>query len=67
VDGLECADRFARKGAADPVESRSINLEDQAAPVEGSEGAHGGLLLFRRQTTRLTPPRATGEAVPADR
>ena len=51
VDGVECADRFDRKGAADSVEHRSINVEDEAAPLEGSEGPHGGLLLFRRQTT----------------
>ena len=48
VDGVECADRFDRKRAPDSVEHRSINVEDKAAALEGSEGAHGGLLLSRR-------------------
>jgi hypothetical protein len=41
VDGVECADRFDRKGTADSIEHRSINVEDEAAPLERSEGAHG--------------------------
>ncbi len=46
VDGVERADRFDRKGTADSIEHRSIDVQDETAPLERSEGAHGGLLLL---------------------
>ena len=56
VDGVECADRFDRKWTADSIEHCSINLEDEAAPLERPEGAHGGLFLLRRQTPSRARP-----------
>jgi len=51
VYGVERADWFEWKGASDSVEHCSINVENEAAPLERAESADGGVLLFCRQTT----------------
>jgi len=42
---IERADRFDGKRAADASEHRSVNVEDEAAPLEGSQGSNGRLFI----------------------
>ena len=51
MHGIERADRFDGKGAADASEHGSVNIEDEAAPLEGSQGSNGRLFFFCRQPT----------------
>lgn len=53
---VERADWFNRKRAADPSEHRSIDIEDEAALLEGPQRANGGLLLLRAQPARCSRP-----------
>ena len=42
---IERADRFKGKRAADASKHRSVNVEDEAAPLEGSQGSNGRLFF----------------------
>ena len=41
MHGIEGADRFDGKGAADTSEHGSVNVEDETAPLEGSQSSNG--------------------------
>jgi len=56
MHGIERADRFDRKGAADAIEHRSVNVEDEAAPLEGSQGSNGRLFFCCGQPTSRARP-----------
>jgi VWFA-related protein len=49
MDGVERADRLDREGAANPIEHCPVDIENEAAPLEGSECEDGRLLFFCRQ------------------
>ena len=42
---IERADRFDGKGAADASEHRPVNVENEAASLEGSQGSNGRLFF----------------------
>ena len=42
---IERADRLDGKGAADAGEHRSVNVENEAPPLEGSQGSNGRLFF----------------------
>ena len=56
MHGIERADRFDGKGAADASEHRSVDVEDETTPFERSQGANGRLFLCCRQPTSRTSP-----------
>jgi hypothetical protein len=53
---IERADWFDGKRPADASEHRSVNVEDEAAPLEGSQGAHGRQFFCCGQPSRCARP-----------
>jgi hypothetical protein len=53
---IERADRFDRKGAADASKHGSVNVEDETAPLESSQGSNGRLFVCCGQPTSRARP-----------
>ena len=53
---VECADWFDGKGTPDASEHRSVNVENEAAPLERSQGSNGRLFLYWAQPTTCARP-----------
>ena len=56
MDGIERAERFDGEGAADASEHGSVNVEDEAAPLESSQGPNGRLFFCCGQPTGRARP-----------
>ena len=56
MDGIERPDWFDGERAADSSEDRSVNVEDERAPLEGPQGPNGAPVLLRRSTCRSRAP-----------
>jgi hypothetical protein len=56
MHGIECTDRFDGKRAADASEHCSVNVEDETAPLEGTQGSNGRLFFCWRQPSNCARP-----------
>jgi hypothetical protein len=59
VHGIERTDRFDWKRRSHEIENVSVDIEDEAASLEGAQGTNGSLFLGWRQPS--------GGACPYDR